>query len=107
MSSNPNPLNDLAGRFSKAPKGVGIGLKLLALGGAAVYGVNQSMYTGKLLFISNLEPKNIRYNDSIQDHPALEVIPVFHNVYRNTLETPLCNTPGALLQPFSFPCVTL
>ncbi|XP_065216287.1 prohibitin-2 [Planococcus citri] len=45
MSSNPNPLNDLAGRFNKAPKGVGIGLKLLALGGAALYGVNQSMYT--------------------------------------------------------------
>lgn len=44
-----NPLNDLAGRLNKAPKGVGIGLKLLALGGATVYGINQSMYTGKIM----------------------------------------------------------
>lgn len=42
-----NPLNDLAGRLNKAPKGVGIGMKLFALGGAALYGVNQAMYTGK------------------------------------------------------------
>jgi prohibitin 2 len=42
-------LNDLAGRFSNGPKGLGTGLKLLALAGAAVYGVSQSMYTGKLL----------------------------------------------------------
>lgn len=40
-----NPLNDLAGRLNKAPKGVGIGMKLLALGGAAAYGISQSMYT--------------------------------------------------------------
>lgn len=38
-------LNDLAGRFSNGPKGLGTGLKLLALAGAAVYGVSQSMYT--------------------------------------------------------------
>jgi len=38
-------LNDLAGRFSKGPKGLGTGLKLLALAGAAGYGINQSMYT--------------------------------------------------------------
>lgn len=49
-----NPLNDLAGRFNKAPKGLGIGLKLLALGGAAVYGVNRSMYTGNLLLFYSL-----------------------------------------------------
>lgn len=42
-----NPLNDLAGRLNKAPKGLGIGMKLLAVGGAALYGVNQSMYTGE------------------------------------------------------------
>ena len=30
-----------------APKGLGLGIKLLAAGAAAVYGVNQSMYTGK------------------------------------------------------------
>ncbi|XKL66771.1 hypothetical protein PGB90_010191 [Kerria lacca] len=40
-----SPFNDLAGRLNKTPKGVGIGLKLLAFGGAALYGVNQSMYT--------------------------------------------------------------
>lgn len=40
-------LNDLAGRFAKGPKGLGTGLKLLALAGAAGYGVTQSMYTGK------------------------------------------------------------
>lgn len=45
-----NPLNDLAGRLNKAPKGVGLGIKLLALGGAAAYGVTQSMFTG-ILFI--------------------------------------------------------
>jgi hypothetical protein len=40
-------LNDLAGRFAKGPKGVGTGLKILAVAGAASYGVIQSMYTGK------------------------------------------------------------
>lgn len=41
-------LNDLAGKFGKGgPPGLGIGLKLLALGGVAAYGVSQSMYTGK------------------------------------------------------------
>lgn len=41
-------LNDLAGKFSKGgPPGLGIGLKLLAVAGAAVYGASQSMYTGK------------------------------------------------------------
>lgn len=39
-------LNDLAGKFGKGgPPGMGLGLKLLAFGGAAVYGISQSMYT--------------------------------------------------------------
>lgn len=38
-------LNDLANMFGKGPKGVGTGLKLFALAGAAVYGVSQSMFT--------------------------------------------------------------
>ncbi|XP_021940766.1 prohibitin-2 isoform X3 [Zootermopsis nevadensis] len=38
-------LNDLAGRFGKGPKGVGTGLKILAVAGAALYGASQSMYT--------------------------------------------------------------
>jgi len=39
-------LNDLAGKFGRGgPPGLGLGLKLLALGGAAVYGISQSMYT--------------------------------------------------------------
>lgn len=40
-------LNDLAGRFGKGPKGVGTGLKIMAVAGAALYGASQSMYTGK------------------------------------------------------------
>lgn len=39
-------LNDLAGKFSKGPsKGVGIGLKIAGVFGAAAYGVSQSMFT--------------------------------------------------------------
>jgi len=38
-------LNDLAGKMGKAPKGLGLGVKLLAAGAAAAYGVNQAMYT--------------------------------------------------------------
>ena len=34
------------GGLPGAPKGLGLGVKLLAAGAAAVYGVNQSMYTG-------------------------------------------------------------
>lgn len=41
-------LNDLAGKFGKGgPPGVGLGLKLLAAGGAAVYAISQSFYTGE------------------------------------------------------------
>lgn len=40
-------LNDLAGKFGKGgPPGLGLGLKLLAGFGAAIYGVTQSVYTG-------------------------------------------------------------
>lgn len=46
-------LNDLASKFGKGgPPGLGIGLKLLAVGAAAVYGLSQSMFTGKYIFIS-------------------------------------------------------
>jgi len=38
-------LNDLAGKMGKAPKGLGLGVKLLAAGGALSYGLAQSMYT--------------------------------------------------------------
>jgi prohibitin 2 len=38
-------LNDLAGRLGKNPRGLGLGLKLLAVAGAGIYGVSQSMYT--------------------------------------------------------------
>jgi len=37
--------NDLAGKLGKGPRGLGLGLKLLAAAGAAAYGVNQAMYT--------------------------------------------------------------
>lgn len=40
-------LNDLAGKFGKGgPPGLGLGLKVLAVGAAAAYGITQSMYTG-------------------------------------------------------------
>ena len=32
-----------------APKGLGLGMKVLAAGMATVYGINESMYTGKLI----------------------------------------------------------
>jgi len=38
-------LNDLAGRMGKAPKGLGLGAKIVAAGVAAAYGLQQSMYT--------------------------------------------------------------
>ncbi|XP_034946293.1 prohibitin-2 [Chelonus insularis] len=39
-------LNDLAGKFSKnGPGGLGTGIKLLAVAGAAAYGLSQSMFT--------------------------------------------------------------
>ena len=46
-------LKDFASKAGKggmpgAPKGLGLGVKLLAAGAAAVYGVQQSMYTGNL-----------------------------------------------------------
>lgn len=43
-------LNDLAGKFGKGgPPGLGLGLKVLAVGAAAAYGISQSMYTGNYL----------------------------------------------------------
>lgn len=42
-------INDLAGKFGKGgPPGLGIGLKLLAAGGALAYGLANSVYTGKI-----------------------------------------------------------
>lgn len=42
--------NDLAGQFGKGgPPGLAAGLKLLAVGGAIVYGISQSLYTGKYI----------------------------------------------------------
>jgi len=38
-------LNDLAGKMGKAPKGLGLGVKLLAAGAAGMYGLQQSMFT--------------------------------------------------------------
>ncbi|XP_014218664.1 prohibitin-2 [Copidosoma floridanum] len=40
-----NKLNDLASRFSKGSAGMNVGVKLIAVVGAAAYGVSQSMYT--------------------------------------------------------------
>jgi len=38
-------LNDLANKMGKSPKGLGVGVKLLAAGAAAAYGLQQSMFT--------------------------------------------------------------
>merc|ERR1712025_756184 len=38
-------LNDFAGKMGKAPKGLGLGVKWLAAGAAAAYGLQQSMFT--------------------------------------------------------------
>ncbi|XP_037077594.1 prohibitin-2-like [Pollicipes pollicipes] len=38
-------MNNLAGQLGKAPKGLGLGLKLLGVAGAGVYGLSQSTYT--------------------------------------------------------------
>lgn len=42
---------DLAGKFGKSggPPGLGLGLKVLAVGAAAAYGISQSMYTGEFI----------------------------------------------------------
>lgn len=42
-------LNEFAGKFGKggAPKGLGVGMKLLAVAAAGFYGIKESMYTGK------------------------------------------------------------
>ena len=42
-------LNEFAGKFGKggAPKGLGLGMKLLAVAAAGAYGIKESMYTGK------------------------------------------------------------
>ena len=53
-------LNDLAGRLGKGPKGLGTGLKLLALAGAAGYGITQSMYTGEKNVFPNFPPNSSR-----------------------------------------------
>lgn len=38
-------LNDLASRLGKGPKGLGTGIKLLALAAAGTYGISQSLFT--------------------------------------------------------------
>ena len=56
-------LKDFASKAGKggmpgAPKGLGLGVKLLAAGAAAVYGVQQSMYTGHFI---NLMAMNLSF----------------------------------------------
>ncbi len=68
-------LNELAGKFGKggAPKGLGVGMKLLAVAAAGVYGLKESMYTGKKseiaffqFFKSNMIPSyNIMYKKDV------------------------------------------
>ena len=45
LTAMADKLNDLAGRMGKAPKGLGLGAKLVAVGVGAYVGLQQSMYT--------------------------------------------------------------
>ena len=42
-------INEFANKIPGAPKGLGVGVGLLAAGAAAVYGINKSMYTGNVM----------------------------------------------------------
>ena len=53
-----------------APKGLGLGIKLLAAGAAAVYGINQSMYTGKYESLCNRDGRKM--NRIVIKIPLLE-----------------------------------
>lgn len=65
-------INDLAGKFGKGgPPGLGIGLKLLAVGGALVYGLSKSVYTGKLV---KHEPIVVQSDMDITSICLLEII---------------------------------
>lgn len=48
FSNMADKFQEFAGRFGKAPRGVGTGAKLLAAGALAVYGIKESIFTGKL-----------------------------------------------------------
>lgn len=55
-------LNDLASKFGRGgPPGLGIGLKVLAVGAAAIYGLSQSMFTGNSTFIVIKQLYNILF----------------------------------------------
>lgn len=41
-----NKWAEFSNRFSKKPNGLGVGVKLLGVAGAAVFGISQSIYTG-------------------------------------------------------------
>lgn len=56
-------INEIASRFNKGPAGLNVGMKVLALAGAAAYGVSQSMYTGRLFIYSkfySISSKDLR-----------------------------------------------
>ena len=40
---------EFAGRFGKAPRGVGTGAKLLGVAVLAAYGIKESIFTGKVI----------------------------------------------------------
>ena len=43
-------INEFANKIPGAPKGLGVGVGLLAAGVAALYGINKSMYTGNVMY---------------------------------------------------------
>lgn len=62
-------LNDLAGKFGKggsAPPGLALGLKVLAVVGAAAYGATKSVYTGKSPISKKLHNYFVNFGSSVQ-----------------------------------------
>ena len=47
ISEFANKMGKGGSQIPGVPKGLGLGIKLLAAGAAAAYGINQAMYTGK------------------------------------------------------------
>ena len=52
-------MNNIAGQLGKAPRGLGLGLKLLGLGGAAAYGLSQATYTGEKIQVIIYMPNDV------------------------------------------------
>ncbi|KAB7497004.1 Prohibitin-2 [Armadillidium nasatum] len=68
--------SEVAGKFGKGPKGLATGLKLLAVAGAAAYGVSQSIYTGSK--VVNVRLCSIELGERNKIYMQKDFIFVFH-----------------------------